>query len=192
MAYKGMDFIWWIPPEFWEVQLSSSSEISPLMLRQFMSILEQVTILGVVQADVSPFGAFSFLDQDVIRNGLTLEYQSADGEVVEILPVKSVSADLEILLAQLTPALGVTMGNLGDNFYFFVFGDVAEDGTRLVSPYESGQLRITLAARMPDDPAEFPIDLPIDAFFVPRTCPNGKPAHVSWRYCPWDGHELEQ
>jgi hypothetical protein len=34
------------------------------------------------------------------------------------------------------------------------------------------------------------IEMPIDALFVQRMCPNGKPAHVSWVVCPWDGGKL--
>jgi hypothetical protein len=29
-------------------------------------------------------------------------------------------------------------------------------------------------------------------FVLPRMCPNGKPAHVTWVVCPWDGSKLPQ
>jgi hypothetical protein len=36
------------------------------------------------------------------------------------------------------------------------------------------------------------LELPLDSLFVPRLCPNGKPAHVSWDYCPWSGKKLKR
>jgi hypothetical protein len=34
------------------------------------------------------------------------------------------------------------------------------------------------------------LETPLNSLFVPRTCPNGKPAHVSWKFCPWGGERL--
>ena len=121
-------------------------------------------------------------------------------EIVEILRPYSMLAVVE---ADITPlgavlffenervASGLTaMGNLGENMHFFVLPDVDSAGARLVSPHEFGTVEVKLGGRDSSSPVQLSVELPLDALFVPRVCPNGKPAHVTWTHCPWGGSKL--
>jgi len=185
------DFIWWIPAEYWEAAFTQDSSVPQEQAQLFLGILRNYSVLAVLQADISMFGAFTFFDRERLMEGLAVEYVGMDGKMLPI-PIDEVSdPDLRLLLDQLKPVLAAAMGSMGENFYFFPVPDTDEDGQRLVSPYADGEIRVRLAAREKQAAAPvLTLELPLNALFVPRVCPNGKPAHISWSYCPWSGEKL--
>lgn len=187
---EGLDLIWWLPPEFWAVTLTQSSEVTPQQVEQVLGILRPYSVLAVVQANISSFGSFTFLERDAIMDGLSIELVSPDGTVTSISHTQPSDPDLRMMLDQMRPILAAAMGNMGQNFFFFPLPDVDEDGNRIMSPYEKGVLRVRLGAREDVPATRLEIELPLDSLFVPRICPNGKPAHISWAYCPWKGEKL--
>ena len=184
------DFIWWIPAEYWEVAFSQDSSVPQDQAQLFLGILRNYSVLAVLQADISAFGAFTFFDRERLMDGLAVEYVRADGKTLPI-PIDEVAdPDLRLLLDQLKPVLAAAMGSMGENFYFFPVPDTGKDGERLVSPYADGEVRVRLAARNAQAAPVLSLEFPLNALFVPRMCPNGKPAHISWSYCPWSGEKL--
>jgi hypothetical protein len=107
------------------------------------------------------------------------------------VPLAEVPQKLVPLLKVLGPILSSAMGPMGQNMNFFVLDDHKKGG-RLISPYEPGMLRITLTDNKGVKLEPLLIEFPLDSLYVPRRCPNGKPAHVSWMVCPWDGSKLPQ
>ena len=96
-----------------------------------------------------------------------------------------------MLIGSIAPALGATIGSLGDNLQFFVFNDQTLDRKRLMDPGLPGGLIVELTGKEGRSlQAEF--EFPLNSLYVPRKCPNGKPAHISWRYCPWTGKKLPE
>lgn len=187
---NDLALVWWIPSEFWEVSMRQEAAVSDEQIDQVMGVLKNHSVLAVVQANVSPFGAFQFFEKDQIMEGLNVEVVRPDGEVETISHTEPSDPDLRIMLDQMRPILAQAMGSLGQNFYFFPLPDVDEDGNRLMSPYDAGTLRVGLVNN--NTPATAELELPLDSLFVPRLCPNGKPAHVSWDFCPWSGKKLKR
>lgn len=182
---------WWIPSEFWEAILSRDTSTNEADKKTMLDALSGVSLLCIVQADVTDFGAFNFYPKDEIAKHMTIEFSAGDGQSTSLRPVTKVSPDLDVVLSVFKPILATAMGNMGSNMHFYVLDDQAADQSRLMDPYKPGVLNVKL--RRSDDailPAA--IEMPINALFVPRTCPNGKPAHVSWRYCPWFGSKLPE
>lgn len=184
------DLVWWIPVEFWEANLRQGREMTQSQIDQMVGILQNHSILGIIQADISPFGAFSFFDKDKIMGGLKVEAVDAAEKVHTISHTEPTNSDVRLLLDQMRPILTQAMGNMGENLYFFPLPAFDDDGKRVPSPYERGHLRVTLQRDEVSSTLE--LELPIDSLFVPRICPNGKPAHISWEYCPWSGSKLPQ
>jgi hypothetical protein len=60
----------------------------------------------------------------------------------------------------------------------------------MFSPFDAGAVIVKFGGRAKRQDISLTIERPIDALLVPRLCANGKPAHVSWTYCPWDGKKL--
>lgn len=190
-ADNAMDFIWWIPVEFWQVTLAGNPAVTQQQIDEIIHTLGPYSIIAVVQADISNFGAFDFFDESEVDDGLSISYVPDGGAAIDLPTDELVDPDVTLLLNQLSPVLTAAMGDMGENFYFFPLSDIDENGERLVSPYESGVLRVSLTARegLPRPPYEF--ELPLDSLHTPRLCRNGKPAHISWKYCPWDGEKLK-
>jgi hypothetical protein len=185
---EGIHLVWWIPPEYWEASLLGDKDMSEADRKAFLAIMKQYSMLAVAQADLSRFGTVSFYDRDTITRGMSIEF--SDGKTKKaIKPVERVPDELGLLLKVMTPMLESALGNTGKNLQFYVLDDQDKDG-RVISPYLASTLTVLLKEK--DGKAVEPvvIELPVNSLFVPRTCPNGKPAHVSWVVCPWDGTKL--
>lgn len=187
---NSVDLVWWIPPEYWEVALSQDPSTSPANRELMLKNLQSVFIVGVVQADISPVGAFEFFANTTIQKGMRVTYTESTGKTLALKPVDKISEDLSLLLEIVRPIFANTMGNLGQNLAFFVYDTFDTSGKRLVSPYESGEFKVLLSDRNGIQRSKHLIELPLNSLFVSRVCPNGKPAHISWKYCPWDGSRL--
>lgn len=185
---ESIDFAWWITPEFWEATFRQNPNVPEAQVEQILGILGDDFVLAVVQADISPFGDFRFFDKKTVMDALKVEVVRADGSVLEVSHTEPSNPDLRIMLDQLRPILAQAMGNLGENFYFFPLAMSDADGDQILSAHAAGQLRVSL--KRGETTTVFEIETPLDSLFVPRTCPNGKRAHVSWTYCPWSGEKL--
>ncbi len=189
-ANQELDFVWWIPLEFWEVTFAQNEAVSVAQVEQIIGILRPYSVLAAVQADISAMGSFGFFDRDAVMRGMLVEYIDEDGTKSTVSHVEPSNSDLRLMLDQMRPVLAAAMGNLGENFYFFPLPDTDDDGNRLVSPYKDGVLRITLGARENAAATVLEVALPLDSLHIPYICPNGKPAHISWNYCPWSGKNI--
>ena len=186
-----MAFVWWIPNEFWESILSRDTTTSESNKKALLDAMSGISLIAIVQADISAFGTFNFYSKEEIEQSMKLSFTDADGKKQRLLPVQTITPDLEVVLGVFKPILGAAMGNLGNNMHFYVLNDSSKSSPRLLDPYQKGQIDIQLARR---DKVlmDAGIEMPINALFVPRKCPNGKDAHISWVYCPWTGQRLEE
>lgn len=185
-----LDMAWWIPVEFWEAVLRQDPSVPKEQADAMLEVMQPYFLVVVVQADISPFGAFTFIPASRIEDGLRLTYTDARGTRSDLEVLETTNPDFEMLLLQLGPILANAMGNLGENFNFYAFAALDKNGRRIASPFEPGRIRVSLTAREDAAPTVFEFDAPLDSLFVPRMCSNGKPAHISWNYCPWDGSRL--
>lgn len=193
MVGAGDDHValaWWIPQEFWASTLARDPSISEKDKKEMLDTLEGVSLLSVVQADISAFGSFDFYSKAEIEEQMKLAVVTREEKSLRIAPLDEISGDLEILLGVLKPILGAAMGSMGNNMHFYVLDDTTESPARLLDPYLEGKLDIELRRR---DGARLHanIETPLNSLFVPRRCPNGKEAHISWNYCPWSGKKLD-
>lgn len=184
----GIQVAWWMPAEFWAVALGSEESLTPAQTEEVMKVLRQYTFIAVVDGDVGG-AAVDFFDREAVAKSLTVEVVDASGKSRKVVPIEPVPEDVKPLLGVLVPAMGAAMGNLGRNLHFFVFKDQVDD-TRVFSPFDAGAIVVKLGGRAKRQDISLTIERPIDALLVPRLCANGKPAHVSWNYCPWDGKKL--
>ena len=117
-------------------------------------------------------------------------FTDADGAKHRLSPLYEINPDLQVVLSVFKPILGSALGNMGNSMHFFVLNDLRDTSERLVDPYSKGNLSFHVVKRSGDQ-LEANIELPLNSLFVPRKCPNGKDAHISWYYCPWTGEKLE-
>ena len=180
---------WWIPNEFWGSILERDATTPQSDKDAMLEALAGVSLLAVTQADISRFGAFNFYDKEQVEEGMSVTFQDEEGAPQQVKLLRNPNPDLEIVLSIFKPILGNAMGQLGQNMYFYVLDDVSKSDFRILDPYEPGQIRVALT-RSDSKALSAEIDLPINSLFVPRKCPNGKDAHITWAYCPWSGEKL--
>lgn len=184
-----MALVWWIPLEYWASVFSRDPSISESIRNDMLNVLDDYVVIGVVQADISRFGSFDFYAKDEILKTIDVSYAPAEKAGFSLPLEENVSGDMQLLMEQIGPILKAAMGNMGANFHFFIYSDRTQDGSRLVDPYKHGELAITFKNRDSQVlDAAFPT--PLNSLFIPRVCPNGEEAHVSWNYCPWSGKKL--
>ena len=176
---------WWIPAEYWQ----SVKKMDDATRKNLQEVFSGISLLAVAQADISKLGAFTFYPKDQVQQNLEITLTDENGKTTKVALVKKIKPEVEAILGYLKPIFTSAMGNLGNNMHFFVLEDRTADINRLVDPYKKGKLSIQLK-RTDNTPISGDIELPLNSLFVPRQCPNGKPAHISWNYCPWSGERL--
>lgn len=186
---KHLSFVWWVPFEYWQSVFSRDPNISEPAKEDMLKILKQYTVIGVVQADVSPVGAFDFYNKKHVLDNLTVTYQNNNLKPVSLAPEKNINADMQLLMDQTVPILKAAMGNMGANFHFYIYSDKNNNGERLINPYKQGELNINLLNNEGKN-LQVEFNTPLNSLYISRTCPNGENAHISWNYCPWSGKKL--
>ncbi|PLX97552.1 MAG: hypothetical protein C0622_12820 [Desulfuromonas sp.] len=182
---------WWIPYEYWQVSMSNDPTTSNEDKKAILDALSGVSLLAVVQADISKLGAFTYYTKEETEKNLQISVTGPDAIEHAIAPMQSINQDLEALLGILKPLLGGAMGNLGSNLHFYVLDDQTKGTGRCIDPYKKGFINIQLAQRN-GSLINTELELPLNSLYVPRVCPNGKEAHISWKYCPWSGKQLPE
>jgi hypothetical protein len=184
-----MALTWWVPYEYWSVAFLADKSLQPDAKAQVLGMLKGFSLIAVVQADINELGMFTFYDQAEVASAMKVTLGGGTA-ARELRPKGDVGPELTQLLGFLKPVLTAAIGNMGANMHFFVFDDVAAGGEgRVLDPYVASTLNVALRTKAGADLLGT-IETPLDALFVPRLCANGKPAHVSWSYCPWDGKPL--
>jgi len=180
---------WWIPNEFWESILSRDTTTSEADKKAMLDAMSGISLLAVVQADITSFGAFKFYSKEEIEKKMLLSFTNAGGKRQRLSPMQKIAPDLKVVLGVFKPILGAAMGNLGNNMHFYVLKDKSKSSPRLLDPYQKGLISIQLSKR-DEGLMTAGIEMPLNSLFIPRKCPNGKDAHISWNYCPWTGKRL--
>jgi len=183
------NLVWWIPIEFWDNVFSSDKTISASERELMLKTLSPYSIIGICQADISDFGTFDFYEKSEVEKNLDIKYVSKDNKSIEIKPAEKIDPDVNLMLNMMKPVLTAAMGNMGENFHFYVISEKSERNERQINPYEAGFLQFTLGCRDRTF-LKATLEFPLNSLYVPRKCPNGKYAHVSWKYCPWTGEKL--
>lgn len=184
-----MDFVWWVPFEYWKSVSSRDPGLSGTFKEEILQALENYTVIAVVQADISPMGAFDFYPRGVVQENLSVSYRSPESDIIKLAQSENISQDMELLMSHMSPILRAAMGNMGSNIHFFIYDDIDKNNERIVDPYKKGKLSIHLKNRA-GEPLTVNFKTPLNSLFIPRICPNGEKAHVSWNYCPWSGKKL--
>lgn len=181
---------WWLPSEYWEAIFSQDDTINEQDAEEIIALLQDVFLLAVVQADISRFGAFEFYPREEILQHLEVHFYSGEGADSALQAVDSIDPDLSLVLGMLKPVLAASIGEMGNNMHFLVLEPEPGESERKADPYGAGRIELR-AKRRDGQQLQANIELPLDSLHVPRMCPNGKPAHVSWKFCPWSGERLK-
>lgn len=189
---EGLTLIWWIPQEFWGVALHQDPSLPEANREEILKTLDPYFMLAVIQGELSSLGGARFYDEATVKQNLMVSFEDNKGKIETFSSLEEIPSDIAILQGTIRPMLSQMMGNMGQNFHFFTFKNADSQGKNRISAYENGIIKVQLAGIGKVSNSEFKIELPLNSLFIPRLCPNGKEAHVSWKFCPWDGTELSE
>jgi len=187
---EHMNVIWWIPLEFWQAIFINDKTTSESDKKLFVDTFKPYSLLMICQADISAFGSFEFYSKDEVESKLDITFKSENGSLIRFAPQADIEPDLQLMLDIFKPILTAAAGNMGQNMHFFVLEDYDSTGKRKIDPYRFGTLNFRIGKRN-GELMQTQLDFPLNSLYVPRICPNGKKAHVTWKYCPWTGEKLE-
>ncbi|MBE9531727.1 MAG: hypothetical protein IME98_02855, partial [Proteobacteria bacterium] len=80
----NISIAWWIPNEFWMSLFARDTSTSDADKQAMLDSLSGVSLLAIVQADISPLGAFDFYSKDEIEKKVELLYVNGKGNNVEL------------------------------------------------------------------------------------------------------------
>ncbi|MHC4982055.1 MAG: hypothetical protein ACYTF6_02665 [Planctomycetota bacterium] len=190
---EGMNLVWWMLAEYWEADSLQDETTTAEERGEMLEVFGPYVVLGVVRADISPFGLCKFHDKRSVAGGLKVRYVDAEGKTQVLKPPAEEAKDLSMLLNMMKPMFGAAMGEMGKNIHFFVFSNRDKKGNTLVSPYEKGKLAVELEKTPGEAGGIVEFETPLNSLFVPRKCTDcKKEAHISWNYCPWCGKRLPE
>ena len=192
--------VWWIPQEFWIVSMEQDPSIPRSAKEEMLALFKDIAILCVVQSELTDMGSTYPYSKAKVLRGMTVNYTDSNGKSRRLVPKEQIDEDLDYLLNTVVSGImeGI-VGNFGKNMHYYVFDNRSTSSSVFdnqsssssvkVDPFKEGMLNVNLTGegggRLKAD-----IQMPLDCLFVPRICPNGKEAHISWSYCPWTGKKL--
>lgn len=142
---QSLSLVWWIPNEYWEVLGENDPSLSPEIVAQIITALDDYLIFAVIDAHVGAFaGVTSKLHSEVMAS---LRLDIKGGETLAPLPEDALTADLHNLFAMMKPVLGQMLGQLGQSVEFAAFTGKNSDGERLLSPTEPGAFSFQIGGR---------------------------------------------
>jgi len=184
--------VWWVPVEFWKATILRTSPKSTYIAGQYDKAFKDLVMIGVVNGQLKPPDATAFDARDAVAARVRAYYVDDKGVSRELAPALTPPGDAKAIIEGTKPMLKSMLGDMGANFHLLLFNKNTAEQRLEVSPYARGLVRVTLAGTETQKERAFEFEAPLNSLFVPRLCPNGKPADVSWKVCPWDGSKLAE
>ena len=176
--------VWWVPVEFWEVSLASDPSMTKEQLTEFIDVLDDYTMIGVIEGTVGPFGGITYESRNAIKEELTIT--STMGTVLRPLDDDDINPDAQNLLDMLKPIFSNMLGNMGENLQMMLFEGYESGLDRVADPKKEGVFKVQVF----EETLEW--KLPLGSLMPPKTCPvDGQLLNGAWLYCPWHGKKLE-
>lgn len=187
----GMNLVWWVPVEFWQATLMQDPTATGRDVKDMTDAMEGYITIGVIRSDISTFGAFRFHDEARTKKSLRVFWEDEQGKKVQLEWEDKPRAEINMIFGMMRPMLAAAMGQMGQNFHFYVLKNTDKEGNTIVDPHAKGKLILEMDKLGTDAGGTIEIACPLDSLMKPRTCENCKEKmHSTWNYCPYDGEEL--
>lgn len=187
----GINMIWYLPPEFWEASFAADPTLDPAEVRDLQGMLQNSFVIAIVRGDLNEWGMMTFHPENRVAASYSVTFVDEHGKSTELQRAERIDPAMGSILGTLKPMLSAAMGEMGQNFHFFVYSDPAE--SRRVSPFEPGTLEVSLKRLGTDAAGTVAFEFPLDSLFEPRTCPHcAREQQIRWNFCPFDGTDLNK
>ncbi|MFK8045289.1 MAG: hypothetical protein AB8B72_07330 [Crocinitomicaceae bacterium] len=179
---EEVKIIWWIPVEFWSVALADDKSLTETQKEDMLNSLSEIFLVGVVHGSMDAGINMEYESYKAIKKSLVVTGQN--GEKYKPLNDGDISVEVEVLLAAFKPVLKSLIGNMGENFHFYVFSDNV-DGKRIADPLAGGKVDFKLFSEHHE------VKTPLGSLLPKKICPvDDEPMNGGWKYCPHHGEAL--
>lgn len=173
--------VWWVPTEYWQADMQ---DVSAREAEEFRDVLDDYTMLVVIDGDIGVFGGTTFVPPGQLRGMVTLHDEA--GGRYEPLAEEDIDGNALILLSMLRPMFVGMLGPMGENMALLMFPAESPEGRRIADPLAEGRFVVQVGER------HFEWQTPLGSFLPPKYCPvDGKRLNGAWNYCPWHGETLQ-
>ena len=181
---EQMTLVWWIPEEFWRVSSAYDPTITEDQIEELIKVLRPYTLIIVVDATSSSFGAVTYRPEADIRAGIQIK--DAQGTIYRPLSEDKIDADSKNFLSIIMrPIFANTLGPMGQNMHFFLFPAKTKNGRNIADAKREGAFSVKLGKK------EFRWRLPLGSLLAPKICSKCKEnCSGAWNFCPWCGTRL--
>ncbi|MFA4983721.1 MAG: hypothetical protein WC559_00205 [Candidatus Omnitrophota bacterium] len=178
-----INFIWWIPEEYWRASLAQNPSTTPQQVDAIVSVFKPYVVVAVVEGKVDVSGNIAYNSEADIRSKLRLV--DSQGNVYSPLADDGINVSTKSFLAMMKPMLANILGPMGQNMYFYTFVAKDKNGTDIADPRKEGAFSVRLGEK------DFKWELPLSSLVPEKICPSCKrKLNGTYKYCPFDGTPL--
>jgi hypothetical protein len=180
---NNIKMAWWIPTEFWKISFQNAKDMTAEQKQQFLTLIEPYTIFGVVEGQTGAFGGVTYRTEVSMNDSIVLI--DCSGNMHKPVESQLLDPNVANLLAMMKPVLKNVMGQLGENFNFFVFNN-KQGSKKLLDPHKEGAFSLTVFHD------SFKWQLPLATLMPPKICPtDNAEMNGNWNFCPFHGTKLK-
>ncbi|MBB6681654.1 hypothetical protein H4O20_09385 [Aequorivita sp. 609] len=179
---KMLEFVWWLPREFWGVSYAQDSTVSEEDYKELLKMFQNFELFAVTQGEIGHFGGVTYYSREDVIDNLTIHYR---GENLMVASEEEISSDFSNFIMIMQPMIANMLGQMGSNIHFILFKSIRGNEVLPINPLDSKNLEITLS--------EFnkTIELPLSSLLLEKRCPNDDKLYSGkWNYCPIHGENL--
>jgi hypothetical protein len=181
---------WYIPFELWEVIIDMGASTSERDKNELKEILRPYTFFALAHgelANVDNISRMDFAYQSKEEMVKTLTLTGNDGKIHSPLDENDLDYQVQSVLELFTPIFSKMMGNLGENFHFFVFTDRRGSLPRVANPLIVGQIVFQTSG------ITYSYKTPFASLIPKKECPvDQEIMNGNWKYCPYHGEMLPE
>ncbi len=132
--------VWWIPPEFWDVSMATSPNVSAQTAQEIRSAFRDYQVFAVVRATAGLQGLTDLQSKADLVSNARLE---VGGKPIAAVAPEQVPAGMQAMLGALKPMLSNMLGQFGKSMELIVYPGVADD-KKLIDSLKPGTFEFSL------------------------------------------------
>lgn len=176
-APDSMAMVWWLPVEFWKMNLSQDPTVAPQAVQEAVQLLGKYMIFTVVDGEIGPFGGVTYVDEEQVRRSVAI--RAGNQTFTTPLDHEDLDPDVQQLLRVMKPMMQQMAGELGQNMHFVVYA--APQGPLLLDPTRFGELEVSVGDE------SFTFGLPLPSLLQDKHCPKcDRDFRGDYAACPYD------
>ena len=180
-AGQAFSFAWWMPTEWWQAALSTGSMSADLQ-QQALSIVDDFIIVAAGEGQMGPFGNFSAMPGDELRQKATLTIGTT---TLRPLADAAMSSNLRTLIQIMKPMMANSLGSFGQSMEFLVFKGRDATQVKYVDARREGSLVLRIGE------GETRWSLPLVSLLPPKYDPvTGEAFAGNYMFNPFTGAKL--